>query len=645
MSISHAFVLPDANFNVWADAVRAYRQTFADVAIVRDVDGHHLSRFRNVTTVTVPNVWMKDDPVYHLQRAFPMVGRVDVIRAVTPAALITELNQRIADKDRYGEKRNTPQHLYDRFLLDWPTTTRPAKILRTFSAEQATRHEGIDITASAGGDVFAGAGGVISKVVTANDSLNYGAYVQVTSVVNNQAYVVTYAGLRDIRASVGNPIQTGAAIGKAVNAHIKIVVQRLSEGLSGFKLPNVIDPADVVYLNGIRVRSTVANLRIRHAAGLFGVTLGFVTPADLLEVTGTHGEVLSRVGVAGKWIRIRYAGFPAAYSGAAYLEAVSVDDPPQAIENTAIVGMNLDANHTMGKPDAAVLSKLGWVRLLYHVSLNPAFPEGDSRRYGNTDITATFNRYRPILERYANVGLKVILVLTHQTFGEGQGYVWPQMDAGKWRSHRQKYVEMVGRIAAQFSAQNLVYAYQIWNEQDTPPQHARAAVPMPAQEYAQLLAESIQAIRQHHPSAKVITGGHIGGPSNGIAYMNQVLTRMPSNIRPDGVAFHPYGRGPAGSIFSPFGAIVEEVEKWVSVLPSKPVWITEWGVLDKQGQDSAVNDVTRYARGFLNDLNHRFPAQIAAAIWYAWADGMDNGYGLVRQNGTPRQPLYDLLLK
>lgn len=645
MAISHAFVLPDTDFNAWVEAVRPYRQAFEEVAIVRDVDGPHLNRFRHVTTVLAPNVWMKDDPVYHIRRAFPMVGRVDVIPVSTPAALIAELRHRITDKDRYGEKRNNPPHLYDRFLLAWPTATRPARILRAFSAEPAERHEGIDISASVGGDVSAGAVGVVSRVVTSNDALNYGAYVQVTSVVDNQAHIVTYGGLRDIRVNVGNALQAGQVIGKAAGMQIKLVVQRLSNGLDGFKLPNVIDPADVVFLEGLRVRATVANLRIRGAPGVFGPTLGFVTPADLLEVTGTHGEALTRAGVAGRWVRVRYAGFPAAYSGAAYLEAISVNDPPQAIEDTAIIGMNLDANHPLGTPDAAPLNRLGWVRLLYHVSLNPAFPEGDSRRYGNTDINATFNRYRPILERYAAAGLKVILVLTHQTFGEGQGYVWPQMDAGKWRDHRTKYADMVGKIAAQFAGRNLIYAYQIWNEQDTPPQNARSAVPMPPGEYGQLLAETMQAIRRHDTATRIITGGHISGPTTGAVYVTQAFNAMPPNLRPDGVACHPYGRGPAGSIFSPFGPITSEVEKWLTVLPGKPVWITEWGVLDKQGQDSLANDVTNYARGFLADLNNRFPGQIAAACWYAWADSMDNGYGLVRQNGTPRQPLYDLMLK
>ncbi len=28
-------------------------------------------------------------------------------------------------------------------------------------------------------------------------------------------------------------------------------------------------------------------------------------------------------------------------------------------------------------------------------------------------------------------------------------------------------------------------------------------------------------------------------------------------------------------------------------------------------------------------------------MWYAWADGMDNGFGLVDFNGQPKAHLYD----
>jgi hypothetical protein len=83
------------------------------------------------------------------------------------------------------------------------------------------------------------------------------------------------------------------------------------------------------------------------------------------------------------------------------------------------------------------------------------------------------------------------------------------------------------------------------------------------------------------------------------------------------------------------------IRRFADVMPGRPVWITEWGVLDRQGDDSIAGQVSQYASGFMNIIRTQFPGKVAAACWYAWADGMDNGYGLVKSNGTPRQPLYD----
>jgi hypothetical protein len=55
--------------------------------------------------------------------------------------------------------------------------------------------------------------------------------------------------------------------------------------------------------------------------------------------------------------------------------------------------------------------------------------------------------------------------------------------------------------------------------------------------------------------------------------------------------------------------------------------------------------VTDYAQGFLNICNKQYAGKVAAAIWYAWADGMDNGYGFVNSDGSPNSPLFDTLAR
>jgi hypothetical protein len=129
----------------------------------------------------------------------------------------------------------------------------------------------------------------------------------------------------------------------------------------------------------------------------------------------------------------------------------------------------------------------------------------------------------------------------------------------------------------------------------------------------------------------------------GAAYARQTLAALPPGLRPDGVACHPYGRGPdPGLPYAPFGHIDDEVQAFLSVLPGRRLWITEWGVLDRPGDPP--DQVAAYALDTLNHLVRRWPGQLQTAIWYAWAQGMDNGYGLVDAGDRPRQPLYDRFL-
>ncbi len=647
--ISHALVLPDYDFSEWLNAVRPYLSAFERTAVVRSPAGNDLNRFRDVTAVQVGRTWMNDDALTHIRRIYPLVVRVDVIKADTPAQLANELQARINANDRFGETRNTPKHLYERFVLQYPSAVRPAKILRGFSTASdrntSDLHEGIDINAPENTPVFVAASGRIFAINMNNDQYNYGPYVQIQSVVEGALYITTYAGLKTVRVGVGQLVNVGDTIGMSAGPVIKLVVQKPNDGLSDFQLPDVVDPTIFLYLPGLRVRSTVSGLWVRSLPSTRGEKLGKATPADWLEVKEPHGRALAKLGVEDKWVRVNHATTPTgAYAAAWYLEAYSSFDPPEGIPGVAVPGMNIDIDHPIGRPNPTALKNMGWVRLKYNVSLNPTVPEGDSRRYGNTDLNATFNRYRDVLRQYVNAGCKVILVLTHQTFGEGAGYVWHQMDTPRWREHTARYAQMVGQVAAQFRGQGLIYAYQIWNEQDTAPENARAAVPMPASDYAHLLTESIKAIRNADPTIKIITGGHVGGPTAGPRYIRTVFNNMPGHIRPDGVAFHPYGRGQIGNRFSNFGPLEESIRNWSAIQPDKPVWITEWGVLNLQHDEGAAGQVGQYANGFMNIIESQFPGQVASAVWYAWADGMDNGYGLVTRTNQPKQPLYGSFL-
>lgn len=628
--ISHALVLPDQNFTDWYKAAEPYTKAFERIVVVRSPAGNDLNRYRTVTAVQAAGVWFKDNALEHIKRAYPMVVRIDVIPVNTPGQLAQVLSQRIQSQDRYGERNNNPVHIFERFTLEWPSDGYPARILRGFNAflDDGSKNEGLDIYAPLGSTITAAAAGTVATVVNQSTALDYGRYVQISSRLGALTYLVTYTQLQDIKVKVGQQIEVGNVIGSSSWETIKLVVQQPGGGLSGYKLPSVVDPTMMIYWQGLRLQPSDNGLRIREKPGTEFKILGQLNISDVFETLEPHGRTLLKLGQAGQWLRIRSSAGTEGYVSTQYVVTLA---PPTALGN--INGMNLDMTHPLGHPDPARMKGLGWVRMGYNVSMGR----------GSVDFNTAYNLYAPYLQKCVQQGFRVMLVLTHQTYGEGQGYVWPQMNPDKWKQFTKDFVNSCREVASRFKGKNLVHAYQIWNEQDAPP-NAAASVPIPAKEYAAMLGSAIKAIREVDPTVKIITGGHTGGPGNGGNYARETLKNLPAGVRPDGIASHPYGRGPdTKSPYVIFGHIDEEINTFANVMPGVPVWLTEWGVLDRPQDTPQV--INKYAVDFLTHIQRKQPGRVAAVIWYAWADGMHNGYGLVGNNDQPKQPLYDSYLK
>jgi hypothetical protein len=562
--ISHALVLPELDFMTWLKATDAYTKAFPRVVIVRSPAGNDLNRYRNITAVQAPGVWVGNDALSHIRRVYPMVVRVDVIRVATPTDLAAILQQRITLNDRYGDKLS-PGNISDRFTLEWPSDARPARITRGFNDTNSVDgkpNEGLEIFAPIGTPIRASAAGIVTSVVRQTNNLGYGQYIQVSTTLSGQNYVVTYARLNNIRVTIGQTLKVGDVIAESSADTIKLVVQQPGKGLGGYILADIVDPTMMIYWQGLLLKINVTGLRIRERAGTDFKVVGQLTPYDRIESLEPHGRTLLKVGQENQWIKIRSPQTVEGYAAAQYLVA----DETGGLNALNMTGVNLDILHRLGKPDSTRLKGTGFVRFAYAVSMGR----------GSTDLDAAYNLYAPYIQAYAKAGLKVILVLTHQTYGEGAGYVWPNMDTGKWRELTARFTDFARRIAARFVSTGWITAYQIWNEQDTPMSIASAAVPMQPTDYAYLLSETIKAIRAVDTKVKIITGGHVGGPFLGANYARATIAAMPSTIRPDAIACHSYGRGPVGNKYSPFGSIDDDVDAYSKVLAGAPVWITEW---------------------------------------------------------------------
>lgn len=389
-----------------------------------------------------------------------------------------------------------------------------------------------------------------------------------------------------------------------------------------------------------RVQPTTT-LNLRQEANTTATVLTKLGGFDILDILDDAAAAQAKIGQKDQWIKVKTQAGQEGYVSAQYVQSFTGEIPQYVMGARNLTGMNLDRNHPQGKPAPDLMKGIGWIRVKFNISFNP-----DNGTYGNTDVDAAYNRTKSFIEPYVRAGMKVCMVFTHQLFGEGAGYYWPGMDTNRWNDFIPKFADYARRAAQKFVGSGLVHVYQVWNEQDTRPQDARAAVPIPAGDYANMLAQTIRAIRSVDKNTLIITGGHTRGPGEGGEYARKTIAALPGDARPDGIAAHPYGRGVRGHQFSNWGPLSDEINAYKDLLPGKPIWFTEWGVLDRQFNDAVATPAADYAAGFIGIVKSpEYANKIAAAMWYAWADGMDNGYGLVNASGQPREPLYSRFLK
>ena len=624
--ISHAFVLPDRNFYEWLAVLRPYLAKFERVAVVRSPAGNNLNRFRNVTAVNAPLTWWRDSALTHIRRIYPSVVMVDVIHVSTPEALAPIIRRRVENDDRYGELDTEPRHIFNRFVLEWMTSARPIAVLDAFNAdsEQGDLRRSLDIATRPDANVLCGAAGTVSAL---SDT------IQVSSMVEGQQYITTYEGLKEASVSVGDKVALGQALAKATGDRLSITVQNPPNGVSLLGLDNLMNPRDYIHIPQFRARPLVDGLNVRKLPSAYATSVGRVYSWHLLEPQEHHGRAVEKVGAEGSWLKVSSITGLEGYAAAWHLKATTLDEGTAVFPRVNPVGVNLDIFHPLGKPAPSRLGEIGWLRFGYNVS----------HGRGSEDINAALGRYLPQIEAYRDAGYRLILAVSHQTYGEGKSEFWPwsQMTDAKWRQLRARFADMMSDIAGQWAGRDLVGAWQIWNEPDS--RSAVASVVMNARQYGAMFGEIYQAIRSADSDVNIITAGFNSGPLSGSAYAREMLRTLPADILPDGIAFHPYGRGVNGHPFySMFGHIDESVWAYSAVLPQRPLWITEFGVLDRP-QDSA-GQIARYALDMIRYLKTQYPGKIASLVWYAWAQGMHNGYGIVDRAGNPRPPLTERFL-
>jgi len=330
-------------------------------------------------------------------------------------------------------------------------------------------------------------------------------------------------------------------------------------------------------------------------------------------------ETNAKLGKPSGWLNVSY-GDKVGFVSSFYLEEYK-DNPKSGLE----IGINLDLRNPQAQPEPELLNKLEWVRFVYNVSNGT----------GSQDFESAYNLYMPYIQKCKEQGLKILLVLNHQTFGEGRNYVWHQMDNSAWSNYSKVFSENVFNVVSRFNGS--IDAVQVFNENDAP-HGSPASISMTPTQYAIVLEGATVATRNATPLVKVITGGFNSGAENGSQYARQTLTKMARANYPDAISVHDYGRGRKLSLpYSPFGDIGETIEKQYAVL-NKPVWLTEYGVLDrKNDKPEAIAD---FMKDTVDYIKEKYSNKVANFFWYAYSMSQHNGYSITDYNGKPIEPLY-----
>jgi hypothetical protein len=289
----------------------------------------------------------------------------------------------------------------------------------------------------------------------------------------------------------------------------------------------------------------------------------------------------------------------------------------QFAENAVRGGANLDLYHPLGSPAVSRLGNLTDVRMEFNMSRIHG-------GHGSLDRAAALAKYIPKLQELRAAGKRIWMDINHLLYGEGAGYVWEQLYANdqQFYAYADELVRQSEPIV--MSLAPYVLDWLIWNEPDTKPENRRAAVPLKPHQYGYLFKKMSAMIRRVQANARVWVGEFVsgaGGNEGCIQYLKD------SGIQPSeyyGISVHPYDY------------INFEDYCWLwRRFTNKPMAVTEFGPLGSQEQQATwrVDDIYNLILKFVATAAKY---AIEVCIKYSWANGQDDGYGIVDRSDKMR---------
>ncbi|MCP4425985.1 MAG: cellulase family glycosylhydrolase [Chloroflexi bacterium] len=305
--------------------------------------------------------------------------------------------------------------------------------------------------------------------------------------------------------------------------------------------------------------------------------------------------------------------------------------PPKPPVGDVQFGMNVNIND--GHPlDVERMAGLGWVRFVFWAS-----------RINQTPEQAYQNRYRRIIQSYADKGIRSLIILHQDTYWGNAPW-----DNGNWGAYAAPFAEACGRVAKACAEFGDMVAFQIHNEQDSEfgddaGNVNPSAIKIAPSDYAPILKKATAAIRAAHPTAKIVFGGLKTGPHNAINYVRETRKALGGKLPMDALAYHPYGRFVKFPLFNfgSIGKLGDALDMFKKAFPQHPLWISEVGVAaDHHIGSQHYADIAKYIREVVDEVGDNYADYVQALIWFGWTDIMRNA-GILTADNKPKPHIFD----
>ncbi|MBN2502026.1 MAG: M23 family metallopeptidase [Anaerolineales bacterium] len=257
MAEKHIILLPKADYWDWVRAARRYVLRFG-VNLTPDpvTAARYLYPGQTVTVVNAPGGYPNQGNIVQWFGYYYPEANLDVVEVTNVAGLEEIFELRIQHGDRYGTQ--TPAT--GTFRLRWPTdyadVSQPFGVHpEVYNQYGLPGHEGVDIRAPMGANVYACADGEVYRVHDSGEGDAYGRHIRIR---HKEGYRTVYAHLMRVFVSEGQHVIAGQRIGAADStgqsegSHLHLTLKK--DGATAANLTHfprdIIDPTPFLLFPG-----------------------------------------------------------------------------------------------------------------------------------------------------------------------------------------------------------------------------------------------------------------------------------------------------------------------------------------------------------------------------------------------------------